>query len=1005
MHLNGFYLKIIFTYIAILIFSVTNAQQSYYEEWYSAELENIPQNSIKSIVPDKYGFIWMTTENGLLRFDGKNFKVFNSGNSDLVSNRFAYITGNIKNDSLQTHTGYYEDEVLINNRTISRRNNLKNNPKFKSVESYEDLLYYNNSLNDFKIDFRNTKITCTNGDYYLIGITKITKFNKNGKKLKEVKKVCEESMLYFLQNDELILLNYKKNQYSLFKNEFSKIYLLTIPQKAKIIYNPTVQQLFVYNKNEILILNNLVDEFYLVPIFFKKNININIKSMYFDQTNNKLFIGTLDKGLNIISTSLFKILVNPKNANNNYYANFPISNDEFVTSKGEIFKNNKIIRDLKIVTADNNYSITVDHKKNIWINIENKIVKYLKKTNYKTTKTYSFDYRTSIFCDSENKIWIGMDRKANKSAKLLTIDANKENAKPVDLVNIHKPVKFITENPNKELFFVTENEILIYNTINRKWKRINSGNNEIRSIFIAKDNSVWACTYNNGFSLLKNNKLYKMPYDNKMYLSSAHCIKEDKIGHFWISTNKGLIEVSKKSLLNYHKNKTPVYYHHYTVKDGFLTNEFNGGCQPCATELNNDYLFPSLNGIVLFNPEKVKKILPSNNFFINEINLDGTTHIINDKIVVPRNINRIKFNIDFPYFGNQDNVSFDVKFDISDNADWVTVTNQEISYTNLPPGTHTFYVRKIKPFTSDYEIKKITVEVPFLFYEKLWFTFLVTLLILALIMMAVKLRLRHISNRNLILEELIKERTSDLFETVSSLNSAKNSLSQKIFQQKKLIGAITHDIKSPLKFLTITAKHVYDKSVVAENETLIDNAKVMQESAAELYRFVDNLVDYSKVFIEQNVIKQGPKEDVDTIIREKITLFKNLANENKTTINYKIHTATQINLNKKVVGIIIHNLLDNAIKNTFNGTILIETKLLENKVFLSVEDTGLGMAQEITAYYNDIQNNYGNDKPEVKTYGLGLHMVVELLNLVDGTIQLNSKVGEGTKVTVIFETH
>ncbi len=62
------------------------SQQSFYEEWYSSDTDHLPQNSIKSITPDKYGFIWITTENGLVRFDGKEFKVFNDSNINIASN-------------------------------------------------------------------------------------------------------------------------------------------------------------------------------------------------------------------------------------------------------------------------------------------------------------------------------------------------------------------------------------------------------------------------------------------------------------------------------------------------------------------------------------------------------------------------------------------------------------------------------------------------------------------------------------------------------------------------------------------------------------------------------------------------------------------------------------------------------------------------------------------------------------------------------------------------------
>ena len=52
----------------IPVFQIGYSQHNFYEEWYSTDTEHLPQNSVKSIIPDKYG---------LVRFDGKDFKVFN----------------------------------------------------------------------------------------------------------------------------------------------------------------------------------------------------------------------------------------------------------------------------------------------------------------------------------------------------------------------------------------------------------------------------------------------------------------------------------------------------------------------------------------------------------------------------------------------------------------------------------------------------------------------------------------------------------------------------------------------------------------------------------------------------------------------------------------------------------------------------------------------------------------------------------------------------------------
>ena len=134
-------------------------------------------------------------------------------------------------------------------------------------------------------------------------------------------------------------------------------------------------------------------------------------------------------------------------------------------------------------------------------------------------------------------------------------------------------------------------------------------------------------------------------------------------------------------------------------------------------------------------------------------------------------------------------------------------------------------------------------------------------------------------------------------------------------------------------------------------------------------------------------------------------MFKNIATGNKVEIIYKNFVPFPIEFNKKVLGIIMHNLLDNAVKNTLVGNITIEVNLTKTRIYISVEDTGIGMKNEIKEYYMKMQKNYETDKLVIQNYGLGLHMVLELLRMLKGELLIESKEGKGTIVTLICDTN
>ena len=86
MNKKGVFLTV---FLSILVGNIV-AQPQYTVEHYTSE-NGLPQNSIKSISIDTYGFVWLATEDGLVRFDGHHFYVFNRSNLPISVNRIYFI--------------------------------------------------------------------------------------------------------------------------------------------------------------------------------------------------------------------------------------------------------------------------------------------------------------------------------------------------------------------------------------------------------------------------------------------------------------------------------------------------------------------------------------------------------------------------------------------------------------------------------------------------------------------------------------------------------------------------------------------------------------------------------------------------------------------------------------------------------------------------------------------------------------------------------------------------
>ena len=389
---------------------------------------------------------------------------------------------------------------------------------------------------------------------------------------------------------------------------------------------------------------------------------------------------------------------------------------------------------------------------------------------------------------------------------------------------------------------------------------------------------------------------------------------------------------------------------------------------------------------------------------INEAETNNETIFFKDTFHTNRKDNRIRIKIDFPYFGNEDNVYFEAKLQLNENDKWVKLADDRtITFTNLPPGNHDLLIRKLGDFSTIYKTKQITIAVPFLYYETLWFKIISSILIAFIFVIGIRLRYNYIQKKNIELESTIEERTRTLIKTINELNSTKNNLTKEINQQKKLIGTISHDIKSPLKFINIGINNLEEKSKNIDNIEIQKISNTLNNSSKSLLNFIDNLIEYSKIVLD-NSISEDDFVDADVISSEIINLYKEIAISKNNQLNYKNLSNKKILITNKISKIIIGNLVDNALKNTENGTIDITIELKSNKIFLNVTDTGKGFTDAQINYYTTLFNNYEKTKFNFQNNGLGLYLVIELINLLNGDFRINKNNPNGSRIEIIVDS-
>ncbi|BAV08021.1 Signal transduction histidine kinase [Filimonas lacunae] len=234
------------------------------------------------------------------------------------------------------------------------------------------------------------------------------------------------------------------------------------------------------------------------------------------------------------------------------------------------------------------------------------------------------------------------------------------------------------------------------------------------------------------------------------------------------------------------------------------------------------------------------------------------------------------------------------------------------------------------------------------------------------------------------LEEKILLRTEELITVINELNLSQKTLQQQADFQKKMIAAIVHGIKSPLKYLALTGRQLYNRNDLSGKVREVANG--VYTSSQHLYVFTDNLLQYVKVYLRES--KPVPAYFfLHALVQEKLAVFQDIATEKKSVLNNHIHPNMQLFADERLLSIIIHNLVDNAVKFTSGGAITISAFMENDLTYIAVQDTGIGINDEMVE-----QLYYG----EEISSGLGITIVRQLLELINGKLEIRSREGEGT---------
>lgn len=256
------------------------------------------------------------------------------------------------------------------------------------------------------------------------------------------------------------------------------------------------------------------------------------------------------------------------------------------------------------------------------------------------------------------------------------------------------------------------------------------------------------------------------------------------------------------------------------------------------------------------------------------------------------------------------------------------------------------------------------------------------------------------------LEELVKDRTAALHETIDALTQTKEEVSSTLVKEKelnqiksRLLSMASHEFRTPLSTIQLSSALIQRYSENLNNPKIDAHIRKIKSAIANLTVILDDFLLLEKA--ESNKITlQLSCFDLQQFLKEIISELKLLTKKKQKIVSLPNTENNLVKLDKNLLKNCIINLVSNAIKYSGEETeIELWTTISNTAVTINIKDNGIGIPEEdhqhlFEAFFR--AHNTGN----IPGTGLGLHIVSRYVTLMNGSISFKSALNKGTLFTI-----
>ena len=1019
--------------------------------------DGLSQETIRCVLKDTNGFLWLGTQDGLNRFDGTSFKVYKNHNKDSLT-----ISGNFINTLIEDNDGNIW--VGTNDNGISIYDAKLNIFKTSSIQKGNCTSLSKMSNGTIISTILNKGIVLFEKAKESYSIREISEIN--GEKLQFNTTFVENDILYVSTQDGRLFISkniLKKNikfEEILLNKSFRSINTLFVYKDN--IWLGTTNGLFVYTSQKLvkIPLNSNIepdeklniasidikDNMFYIGTFdglfiaekFNKSLfqfeHINTYKGEQDHTNsitsnrvydtftdgNLLWIGTNNLDVVTLTEPVFKNVNTTSSIalNNAFILSFAKNDDYlFVGTRKGINCINSIGKATYITKENTNQvlafnvirAMAIDQNNYLWIGtIKGISVMDLNNFNPNSPKIISFfhninepqsissDAIRGIHIDHLGTIWImtyggGVNR---FTGDIKTGSFTFKHYKTDDSINsISSDFTYNMSQDNDLNYWITSEDGLnklqfedskyqnpkFTNYYHDKNNSSSLSSNTALHTWHDEDGVLWVATQD-GFNKFNAQNNTFARYGNEQGLTNTfvYSITEDLNANLWLTTNGGIFRF----------NKVSEQFTNFNQSDGVQSSEFNLGAH-FYDKTNNEIYVGGINGFNIFNPNKVSQLdIPGDLTFTSLRIKDKEVNPIENEAIITESITQTKEIVlrhnDFPCYINfsdldlRPNKNNQFIYALNNN-EWNELRDsREIQLLSLPKGSHVLQIQgKSRDIVWDKEPLKLNIKVIPPWYQSnlAYLIYLLTFLGIVYAFYSIRLQ-RQIAGQE-----------SKRLKELDNLKS-------------RFITNITHEFRTPL---TIMLGYIGNlKERFSSKDDVSTSLVTIEHNSNNLLNLVNQMLDLAKLEKGQlnlNLIQN----DIVVFSSHIVNSFLSIASDKRINLNFSSNQVEILmDYDAEKMRQILTNLISNALKfSPEDSALFIKVDKVKNSLNLEVRDEGYGISEnELPFIFDRFFQAENNEYKISQGTGIGLALTKELVELLNGSIDVKSELGTGTTFTI-----